>query len=201
VADLTGAETMRAMGEMVLREVPFDNFALAGLSMGGYVAMEVMRQAPQRVQRLALLDTSARPEMPEQSERRRTLMGLAEKEHGFTPVTRVMLPLMVHPSRVDDQPLVAEIKDMADRVGVPAFIRQQRAIMSRPDSRPDLKNVRCPTLVLCGRDDALTPLDANEEMAKLVPGARLEILEDCGHMSTMEKPDAVSALMREWLRA
>jgi pimeloyl-ACP methyl ester carboxylesterase len=112
-----------------------------------------------------------------------------------------MLPLMVHPSRVDDQPLVAEIKDMADRVGVPAFIRQQRAIMSRPDSRPDLKNVRCPTLVLCGRDDALTPLDANEEMAKLVPGARLEILEDCGHMSTMEKPDAVSALMREWLRA
>jgi pimeloyl-ACP methyl ester carboxylesterase len=201
VADLTGAETMRAMGEMVVREAPFDNFALAGLSMGGYAAMEVMRQAPQRVQRLALLDTSARPEMPEQSERRLTLMGLAEKERGFTPVTRVMLPLMVHPSRVDDQALVTEIKDMADRVGVPAFIRQQRAIMSRPDSRPDLKNVRCPTLVLCGRDDALTPLDANEEMAKLVPGARLEILEDCGHMSTMEKPDAVSALMREWLRA
>ncbi len=199
VADLTGAQTMRAMGEAVLREAPFETFALAGLSMGGYVAQEVMRQAPQRVRKLALLDTSARPELPEQTERRRMLIDLAEKERGFTPVTRHLLPLMVHSSRIDDKTLVAAIRDMAERVGVPAFVRQQRAIMSRPDGRPDLKNILCPTLVLCGREDALTPLDGHEEMARLIPGAQLEVLEQCGHMSTMERPEQVSALIRHWL--
>jgi pimeloyl-ACP methyl ester carboxylesterase len=200
VADLTGQETMREMGEAVLREAPFDTFALAGLSMGGYVAMEVMRQAPQRVRKLALLDTSARPEMPEQTERRRMLIDMAEQERGFTPVTRHLLPLMVHASRIDDQALVAEIRAMAERVGVPGFVRQQRAIMSRTDFRPGLKDINCPTLVLCGREDALTPLEGHEEMARLIPGAKLEVIEGCGHMSTMERPGQVSTLMREWLR-
>ena len=107
-----------------------------------------------------------------------------------------MLPLLVHPSRIEDEALVAGIRDMADRVGVEAYLRQQRAIMSRRDFRPGLGEVRVPTLVLCGRQDQLTPLDNSEEMAAAIPGATLAVIEECGHMSTLEKPAEVNAALR-----
>ena len=110
-----------------------------------------------------------------------------------------MLPNLVHPDRLADQALVSAIRAMAGRLGKDGFLRKQRAIMGRIDSRPHLPRIACPTLVLCGRQDTSTPLALHEEMAALVPGARLEVVEDCGHMSAMERPAEVSAALRRWL--
>jgi pimeloyl-ACP methyl ester carboxylesterase len=201
IPELRSQSTMRAMGEAVLHEAPFQSFALAGLSMGGYVALEVIQQQPDRVTKLALLDTRARPEQPDETVRRRELMRLAENERGFTPVTNRMLPFLVHPSRVKDAPVVRTIRDMAERVGLDTYIRQQEAIISRPDFRPVLPEINCPTLVLCGREDQLTPLENSEEMTRAIPGATLVIVEQCGHLSTLERPAEVNAAMKEWLEA
>lgn len=198
VADHTRSATMAGVARDVLQDAPFEHFALAGLSMGGYISLEIMRQAPQRVRKLALLDTAARGESPEQTARRKDFIALAERGR-FLGVTEALLPLLVHPSRLADRPLVDAIKSMAKNVGKDGFIRQQQAIMSRSDSLPLLASIRCPALVLCGRQDLLTPLDRHEEMAAGIKGARLEVLEDCGHMSTMEKPDEVNQALRRWL--
>jgi pimeloyl-ACP methyl ester carboxylesterase len=189
------------MARRVLEEAPAQSFALAGLSMGGYVAMEIMRQAPERVTRLALLDTRARLDTPEDREWRLQMMRLAQSERGFAPITTRMLPMLVHPSRAGDSVLVEAIRGMAERTGIPAYLRQQRAIMSRVDFRPGLSQIRCPTLVVCGREDILTPLPLHAEMEGLIMGARLSILEQCGHMSTMERPNEVNTEMRLWLTA
>jgi pimeloyl-ACP methyl ester carboxylesterase len=166
--------------------------------MGGYVAQEVLRLAPERVQRLALLDTSARPDTEEQRSRRRGLIELAQKGH-FKGVTPKLLPLLIHSSRLDDEALTATVTGMAERVGPDAFLRQQKAIMGRPDFRPDLPQIACPILVLCGRDDALTPLDRHKEIAAAIPGAQLVVIDGCGHLSTLEKPAEVNAALRTWL--
>lgn len=157
-----------------------------------------MRRAPERVTRLALLDTSARPDTDEQRARRRGLIELAEKGE-FKGVTPRLLPLLIHPDRLGDEALKATVMGMAERVGKEAFLRQQKAIMGRPDSRPDLARIKCPALVLVGRQDALTPVAVHEEMAAGIPGARLVIVEDCGHLSTLEKPEAVNAALEDWL--
>lgn len=201
VADVTRDDSMPAMAQRVLDEAPFTRFALAGLSMGGYVAQAVMRVAADRVDRLALLDTGPGADTPERTAEREDLMDLARRAKGFTPINRVMLPMLVHASRLEDEPLLRAVRDMAERVGVEAYIRQQRAIIGRPDGRADLRQIACPTLVLCGREDALTSLALHEEMAALVPGARLEVIEQCGHMTTMERPEAVNAALRLWLSA
>lgn len=199
IPDLRTQSSVRDMGRTVLDEAPFTTFALAGLSMGGYVAMEVMRRAPQRVTQLALLDTRATPDTPEESERRRELIRLAQTERGFTPVTNRMLPLLVHPSRIRDRPLVRVIRDMAERTGIEGFVRQQSAIIGRPDSRPGLESIAVPTLIVCGREDAITPLARHEEMAASIPDARLVIVEECGHLSTLERPAEVNRALRDWL--
>jgi pimeloyl-ACP methyl ester carboxylesterase len=198
VADHTRSATMAGVARDVLADAPFDTFALAGLSMGGYIALEIMRQAPRRVRRLALLDTAARGESPEQTARRKEFIALAERGR-FLGVTEALLPLLVHPSRLADRPLVDAIKLMANNVGKDAFIRQQQAIMSRAESRPLLASINCATLVLCGRQDQLTPLDRHEEMAAGIKGARLEVLEECGHMSAMERPEQVNQALRHWI--
>src|SRR5581483_5606215 len=198
VADATRSETMAGLARDLLADAPFERFALAGLSMGGYVALETLRQAPGRVERLALLDTSARADAPEQSQKRRDFIALAERGR-FFGVTDALLPMLVHRSRLGDADLVALVKDMAREIGKEAFVRQERAIMGRADSRPLLPRIAFPTLVLCGRQDALTPLERHEEIAAAAPGARLEIVENCGHLSTLERPDAVNAALRRWL--
>lgn len=197
VADLTLDDTLAGMADRVLAAAPA-RFALAGLSMGGYVAMEIMRRAPGRVERLALLDTTARPDLPEQTQRRRDAVELA-RAGGFDKIMPSMLPLLLHPDRLDDAAVTGLAKDMARAVGPDAFARQQAAIMARPDSRESLKAVRCPTLVLCGAQDGLTPPDRHDEMAALIPGARRATVPHCGHLSPIERPDAVTAELRAWL--
>ena len=199
VGDLTRDDTIAGMARRVLSEAPTERFALAGLSMGGYVAMEIMRQAPQRVTRLALLDTRARLDTPKETERRRELIGIARSERGFTPITNRMLPLLVHPERIKDGPLASIIRGMAERTGVDGYVRQQTAIMSRADFRRDLPRVARPTLILCGRQDVLTPLEMHEELARLIPDATLVIIEHCGHLSTLERPAEVNTALRAWL--
>jgi pimeloyl-ACP methyl ester carboxylesterase len=199
VADVAGRDSMAELARSVLAAAP-DRFALAGLSMGGYVAHEIMRQAPERVTRLALLDTKASLDTPEQTSRRMGLIELAEKGD-FKGVTPRLLPLFVHLLRLQDAALTAAITEMAQRVGPDAFVRQQKAILGRADSRPTLVMIRCPTLVLCGREDALTPVDGHTEIAAGIADARLVVIEDCGHLATMERPEAVSAAMRDWLAA
>ena len=197
VADFTRQDSIRAMAEAVLSEAP-PRFAIAGLSMGGYVAQEIMRLAPERVLKLALLDTSARIDGEEYLSRRRGLLELARKGK-FKGVTPALLPMLIHPSRLDDRALTGAITAMAARVGQQAFLSQQTAIMGRVDSRADLADLACPTLVLCGRDDQLTPLDGHVEMAEAIPGADLIVLGACGHLSTMERPEAVTGALRGWL--
>lgn len=199
VPDLTQDDQLGPMAMRVLSEAP-ETFALAGLSMGGYLAQEIMRQAPDRVTRLALLDTSPLPDTNEQTARRRGLIDLAGKGD-FKGVTRRLLPFLIHPDRLNDGELTRTVTEMAERVGRDAFIRQQKAIMTRPDSRRDLGLIHCPTLVLCGRDDVLTPPEVHAEMAAAIPNAAYVAVEDCGHLSPLEQPHAVSALMRYWLSA
>ncbi|MCR9256192.1 MAG: alpha/beta hydrolase [Alphaproteobacteria bacterium] len=204
LADITVADTLQddgldAMADRLLDAAP-ERFALAGLSMGGYVALAVMRKAPERVTRLALIDTSARPDTAEQKGRRRGLIELAQKGQ-FKGVTPRLLPLMLHPHNLEDSLMTNGVMAMAERVGKDAFLRQQKAILGRPDARCSLTSFHLPTLVLCGRQDMLTPLDAHEEMSNLIPGSRLVVIENCGHLSTVEEPDQVNAAMREWLTA
>jgi pimeloyl-ACP methyl ester carboxylesterase len=199
VADVTGPDSMPGMAEAVLAQAPAGRFALAGLSMGGYVALEVMRHAPERVRRLALLDTSARPDNDAQRARRLAFMAQAEAGD-FKGVTHRLLPLFLHPGRLDDEPLTSAIMAMSQRVGKEAFMRQQTAIIGRSDSRARLGEINVPTLVLVGREDTLTPLEGHEELAARIPRAHLVIVEHCGHMSTMEQPEAVTAVLRYWLQ-
>jgi pimeloyl-ACP methyl ester carboxylesterase len=197
IPDLSLDDTIAGMADRALANSP-SRFALAGLSMGGYVALEILRRAPGRVSRLALLGTSARTDTPEQAERRREAIRLAEGGD-FGSVADRMLPNLVHPDRLSDECLASAIRAMAARLGKDGFLRKQRAIMGRIDSRPHLSRIACPTLVLCGREDVSSPLALHEEMAALVPGARLEVVERCGHMSAMERPAEVSAALRRWL--
>jgi len=197
VADCTLDDSIAAMARRLLDQAP-DRFALAGLSMGGYVVQEVMRVAPERVTRLALLDTSARQDTAPAKQRRRDLIELAGRGK-FRGVTPKLLPLLVHSDRLDDKDLTTAVMAMADRVGAEAFLNQQTAVIGRVDGRADLARVTCPTLVLCGRQDQLTPLDAHLEMAEAIPGADLVVLGHCGHLPTMERPDDTTAAMRAWL--
>jgi pimeloyl-ACP methyl ester carboxylesterase len=197
VGETTRDETMPAMARRVLAAAP-RSFALAGLSMGGYVCLEIMRQAPERVRRLALLDTAAIADDADKRAQRQDLITLAETGK-FKGVTPRLLPLLIHPERLEDAALTQAVMAMAGRVGKAAFLLQQRAILSRMDSRPSLGAIDVPTLVLCGRQDALTPVARHEEMASAIRGARLSIIEDCGHLSTMERPEAATAVMRDWL--
>lgn len=198
VADVAQDDTIEAMAARVLASAPA-RFALAGLSMGGYVAQAIVRRAPERVARLALIDTSARPDTSAQTERRLGLIKQVEVGE-FKGVTARLMPLLIHADRLGDQILTHTITRMAEHVGKEAFLRQQHAIMTRPDGRPDLPKIACPTLVLCGRQDALTPLEVHEEMAARIPNAALVVIEDCGHLAPLERAVTVSALLRYWLQ-
>lgn len=199
VADLTREDNMPDLARHVLVRAP-ERFALAGLSMGGYVAQEILRQAPERVERLALVDTNARADTPEQSERRRALMGEAEAGD-FKGVTPKLLPNLVHPDHVDVPHIRDTVLAMAERVGKDAFLRQQTAIMHRIAGHEVLASVNCPSLVLCGEDDAMTPPAVHEEMAEALGGpVEMKTIPDCGHLSPLEKPEHATEALAAWLQ-
>jgi pimeloyl-ACP methyl ester carboxylesterase len=197
VANLTGADSITALASNALSQAPAERFALAGLSMGGYVALEMMRQAPDRVLALALLDTSARPDTPQATEGRRNLMRLAETN--FPAVVDTLLPKLVHTAHLTDTSIVTTIRAMAESVGKDAFLRQQRAIIGRIDSRPFLSKIKSPTLVLCGREDVITPVEVHQELVDAIPGSSLTIIEECGHLATLGQPQQVTEALKKWL--
>jgi pimeloyl-ACP methyl ester carboxylesterase len=191
-------DNMGAIARRILAEAP-PRFALAGHSMGGYIAFEIMRQAPDRVAKLALINTQARPDTPEATARRRALMARAQNGE-YHAVLDELFAGFVHPSRQGDAALRQLVHDMGDDVGPQAFIRQQTAVMSRPDSRPALAWIRCPTLVLTGDEDNTIPNALSAEMANGIHGAKLVILQDCGHLPQPEQPQATCDALAEWMR-
>jgi pimeloyl-ACP methyl ester carboxylesterase len=197
VADHRRDATVDAIAARILADAP-PTFALAGLSMGGYIAFAMLRRAPERIARLALLDTSARPDLPEQKEGREKFIAMAEAGK-LKDVVDLLAPRFLHRNRGNDETLKGVVRTMADETGVEAFVRQQRAIMARPDSRPLLGAIRCPTLVLVGDGDELTPPVLAREIAAGIAGSTLTVVPDCGHLSTIEKPDAVNAALARWL--
>jgi pimeloyl-ACP methyl ester carboxylesterase len=197
IADHTRDDSMGAIAARILNAAP-PRFALIGLSMGGYIALEIMSQAPARVAKLALLDTGARADTPEQTERRHRQIELAETGR-FAEVPELLFPLLVHRNRHGDAKLKEINRLMAQDTGPEAFVRQQRAIMRRADLRPSLVTIRCPTLVLVGDGDELTPPALAQEIAAGIAGARLVTVPDSGHLSTLEQPTAVTKLLMEWM--
>jgi pimeloyl-ACP methyl ester carboxylesterase len=197
VADHTRDDSMAGLAQRILASAP-PRFALVGLSMGGYICFEILRQARERVAKLALLDTMAQPDTPEVSAARRTQMRLAEAGR-LEAVVENLLPRLVHPARRADAALRAVVAAMAVEVGAQGYLRQQRANIARPDSRATLHSIRCPVLVLVGEQDALTPPERADEIAAGIAGARLVRLPDCGHLSTLERPDEVTRALSAWL--
>lgn len=195
--------SITGMARHVLESAPAQRFSLAGHSMGGRVALEVVRLAPQRVERLALLDTGMDPLAQgdagrRERDKRMALLQLA-RDQGMRAMGREWARGMVHPSRLGS-PLFEQVLDMIERQTPAIFEAQITALLGRPDARAVLRGLQCPTLLACGRQDAWSPLSRHEEMHALVPGSRLCVIEDSGHMCTMEQPAAVSRALRAWLR-
>jgi len=197
VPELWHHESIGAMAQATLDAAP-ERFALGGFSMGGYVCFEILRRAPQRVERLALMDTQATPDTAEATARRRGFIaqtGLG-RFHGVQPS---LLPQIVHRDHLGDQSIIQPILEMAAEVGADGFCREQTAMIGRPDSRPLLVDIKVLTLVLVGRQDIATPLVRAEEMAADIGHSQLAVIEKCGHMAPLEKPAEVSAALRRWL--
>jgi pimeloyl-ACP methyl ester carboxylesterase len=198
VANHIRDDNMGAIARRILAEAP-PRFALAGHSMGGYIAFEIMRQAADRVAKLALINTQARADAPEASERRRGMMARARSGE-YRAVLDELFPGFVHPSRQGDAALRQLVHDMGEDVGAEAFVRQQTAVIGRVDSRPSLAWIKCPTLVLTGDADNTIPNALSKEMADGIHGAKLVILENCGHFPQPEQPRATAAALTEWLK-
>lgn len=194
--------SLTAMAEHVLATAPAERFALAGHSMGGRVALEIMRLAPQRVERLALADTGTHPVPPGEAgeserDQRMTLLELA-RSSGMREMGCQWAPGMVHPNSVGSE-VFQSILAMIERSNPTVFEAQIQALLERPDAAEVFASVRCPTLLICGRQDAWSPLARHEAMQGMLPGSRLVVIEDSGHMTTMEQPAAVSIALKEWL--
>ena len=199
VADLTGADTIAALASAAIAIMPAGRFAVSGLSMGGYVALEIARRVPERLVAIALLNTNARPDSPEATGNRRRLIALAERD--FASVNAALVPKLLHPEHQADIRLVKLLDDMANAIGLERFKRQQAAIIGRADSRPGLGAIRVPAMVLAAREDAIMPMEVSEEMARGIQGARHEVVEHCGHVSSIEQPEAVTARLRAWIQS
>jgi pimeloyl-ACP methyl ester carboxylesterase len=204
VPDYGSCDSITAMAERVLHEASTECFSVIGHSMGGRVALEMLRLAPQRVVRLALLDSGIDPKAPgvagaDEEAKRNALVVLAQR-NGMRAMGMQWARGMVHPSRLDT-PLFDEIIAMIERKSLAVYEGQIRALLNRPNGRPVLAGAPRPTLLLCGRQDAWSPLGRHEEMQRLLPGSRLTVIEESGHMATMEQPDAVNTSLLDWLGA
>jgi pimeloyl-ACP methyl ester carboxylesterase len=197
VADHRSDDSIAAMAKRLLDAAP-DRFALAGHAMGGFIAFEVMRQAPDRVDRLALLATLAPNDGPAQTARRQGYIDLVESGR-FADVIEERIPMLFSPARRDDATLLDVARQMAADTGAETFMRQQRAVMSRVDSRPSLGAIAVPTLLLWGDADGITTRSHQDEMLSGIPGATLDVLPGAGHLSTLEQPEAVNAALERWL--
>ena len=197
VPDFSGLDSLEAMADaaLALTDGPF---ALAGHSMGGRVAMQVMAQAPRRVERLALLDTGAHPPPPDEAARRQLLLDIAERD-GVEAVIQAWLPPMIAPDRRNDEALWEAIAAMLRRAGVRTLERQVRALLGRPDGFPALERAACPVAYVVGRLDGWSPPEQHRRMQARTPNATLTVIEDCGHMAPMEAPAAVNQALEEWL--
>lgn len=193
VADTRGGETMAEIAAAILETAP-PRFVLGGISMGGYLSFEIWRQAPERVRGIGFVDTSARPDAPEATERRRSAMTLA-REGRFGLVVSNAFTLAVHEQHVGRDDLRAIHTRMSHSVGVDAYLRQQEAIIARPDSRPSLNTIDVPVTVIVGEGDRLTPPELAVEIAAGIAGAELVTVPDAGHMSTLENPEAVTTAL------
>jgi len=198
VANHIRDDNMGKIARRILAEAP-PRFALAGHSMGGYIAFEIMRQAPERVAKLALVNTQARPDTHEATARRRGMIARVQSGE-YRGVLDELFPGFVHPSRREDEGLRRLVHEMGDDVGSEAFIRQQAAVIGRPDSRPFLAWIKCPTLILTGDEDDTIPNSLSVEMANGIHGAKLVILQNCGHLPQVEQPQATADALVEWLR-
>jgi len=197
VADITRGNTLAKLAEIVLA-TSTDTFALAGFSLGGIVAQEVMRRAPERVTHLALLGTSMLPDTPERTAQRETLIAQAERPGHFHGFGRKLARSYLAPANQSNDKMIDRVRAMTERLGPEVFIRQSR--IARPDSRASLAAIVCPTLILCGRHDVLTPPELHEDMARRIPQADLTVLEESGHLTPIEEPRSVAAKLRSLLQ-
>ncbi len=186
------------MASLVLASAP-RRFALCGISMGGYVSLEIMRQAPGRVSHLVLADTSPYPDSEAQIQRRSDLVALADRGR-FQGVTNRLLPQLLAPASLTRPEITSVIIDMSRRLGREVYIRQQKAIMARQDSRPVLAGIDCPVCVLVGRQDRVTPVEIAQETAASIPGARLDIIEDAGHLPPIEQPNVFNLVLENFIK-
>jgi pimeloyl-ACP methyl ester carboxylesterase len=197
-APLAVWDTWESAARWVVEQMPAEKFALAGLSLGGMLAVEIMQFAAQRVTKLALLDTGMRGQNEAERAIRRARIRLADEGH-FELVLGMQMARFVPAYRLPDKKLVDEVMTMCGEIGVEIYKRQEELAAIRADRRPDLPKIDCPTVVVCGRDDAATPLLLSEEMAAAITGSELLVVEQCGHLVTMEKPEETNAILKRWL--
>ncbi len=199
IANHTGGTTVAEIARSILAAAP-PTFALGGFSFGGYLGFEILRQAPERVTRLALIDTSARPDTPELTETRRRRIALAQAGK-FSLVMEQSFPASVHPDNAADSGLWSIHRAMAGANGPEVYARQQGAIIARPDSRPGLSAIRVPTLIVVGEADTITPPDAAREMHDGIAGSRLVTIPRAGHLALLEQPEQTIAALKDWAAA
>lgn len=197
-APLSIWDSWETAARWVVDQMPAEKFALAGLSLGGMLAVEIMQFAADRVNRLALLDTGMRSQNEAERAIRRARIRLADEGH-FELVLGMQMTRFIPGYRLPDKPLVDEVMTMCSEIGVEIYKRQEELAAIRVDRRPDLPRIQCPTIVVCGRDDAATPLFLSEEMAEAIPAAALVVVEQCGHLVTMEKPEETNQILKLWL--
>ena len=196
VANHLEGEGLPAIAANILRQAP-PSFALAGFSMGGYLAFEMLRQAPERVAKLALIDTNARADSPEATEQRRRRI---ESVRGgkFGLVVQQSFAGIVHPAHLENDALFAAHKAMSENCGPEAYVRHQLAIIARPDFRGDLQQIGVPTAIIVGDADTISPVEAAREMAGNIPRSHLVIVREAGHLAPLEQPAAVNAALADW---
>ena len=199
VPDFRGFDSLAAMAESAISQAP-RRFSVVGHSMGGRVALEAWRIAGAQIDRLALLDTGVAPKAGGEGLKRRCLVELGQRQ-GMEAVAKAWIPGMVHPDRLSDEPLMYTMTEMLRRCSVDDFERQQTALLERPDASGLLAGISCPTLVACGRQDEWAPPAQHQAMAAGIARANFEVIEGCGHMSPMERPAELTALLRAWLEA
>ena len=204
VPDYGLASSIPAMARQVLAQVNEGQLRVVGHSMGGRVALEMARLAPARIERIALLDTGYEPRAPgsagEAEERNRLALLQLCRDRGMREMGLQWARGMVHPARIGT-PVFEDILAMIERKTPAVFEAQIQALLARPDAGPVLPRLRCPTLLLCGREDAWSPLARHQQMHAIVPGSELVVIEDSGHMTTMEQPEAVNTALRRWIDA